>query len=291
MEKILVTGVGGNVGQYIGNELMHKGHEVIGIYHNTAPQNADYEMVMADLSSKLPKLYGVNTIVHIAAGLEGTTRRLIRDNIKATENLIDFAEWANVKRMIYMSTVSVYGAVEGELSENSDIVNPEGYGMTKYLSECVIKESAIPEKLIIQLPRMLGPFVNLANTGGSGFLTMTKKILQGEDIVCYIPQVRYNNYLHVGELGKFLEKVLTGSNLGNRKILLGARERLTMLEILHIMNDEIGSRSRITVEEKGITPKCSVINIEEAEKMGFSPCGAEKMLKKFICEADKKWRY
>lgn len=290
MEKILVTGVGGNVGQYIGKELMHKGYEVIGIYHNTIPESADYELVRADLSLKLPEFYGIDTIIHIAAGLDGTTRRLIKDNIKATENLIDFAERMHVKRMIYMSTVSVYGDVDGELCESSDIVNPESYGMTKYLSECLIKESAIPEKLIIQLPRMLGPFVNLTNTGGSGFLTMTKKILQGQDIVCYIPQVRYNNYLHVGELGKFLGKVLVGSNPGSKKILLGARERLTMLEILQIMKDEIGSESGITVEEKGAAPKCSVINIGEAEKMGFSPCSAEKMLKKFICEVHEKWR-
>lgn len=48
--KILVTGVGGNVGQYIGNDLAHAGHEVLGIYRNSMPQNADYEIIKGDIS-------------------------------------------------------------------------------------------------------------------------------------------------------------------------------------------------------------------------------------------------
>lgn len=32
MCKILLTGVGGNIGQYLGNDLACAGHEVIGLY-------------------------------------------------------------------------------------------------------------------------------------------------------------------------------------------------------------------------------------------------------------------
>lgn len=54
MMRIIVTGVGGNVGQYIGNDLAHAGHEVIGIYRNTSPQSADYKLVKADISGVTP---------------------------------------------------------------------------------------------------------------------------------------------------------------------------------------------------------------------------------------------
>lgn len=50
MMRILVTGVGGNVGQSIGNDLAHAGHEVIGIYRNSMPLHADYELIKADIS-------------------------------------------------------------------------------------------------------------------------------------------------------------------------------------------------------------------------------------------------
>ncbi len=285
MGKILVTGVGGNVGRYIGSGLKRAGFDVIGVYHNTLPEHMDCELIRVDLAEELLNIHDVDTIIHIAAGLDGSTKRLVKDNIQATDNLIQFAEKLHIKRIVHMSTVSVYGTAAGELCESSDIINPSNYGMTKYLSECMVKEAAIPEKLVIQLPRMLGPFVNLKNTKGSGFLTMANRILQEKDVICVIPQVRYNNYLHVAELKTFLEKILKKrGDWGNRTILLGARERLKMAEILQIMKDESGSQSEIILEEKGESPICSAINIKKAERMGFSPECAEKMLRKFMHE-------
>lgn len=107
-----------------------------------------------------------------------------------------------------MSSVAAYGRMEGELSETSDIRNLTPYGMTKHISEAIIRESDIPEKLIVQLPKMIGPYVHMDYTTGPGFLTMTKKILMGETVICFIPEMKYNNYLHVSELGIFLKYLL-----------------------------------------------------------------------------------
>ncbi len=81
------------------------------------------------------------------------------------------------KRFVYMSMVAVYGRVEGELCEESDSNNQSIYGLTKRLGESIVGEADIPEKLIIQLPKMIGPYVHMDSTKGFGFLTMTKKIL------------------------------------------------------------------------------------------------------------------
>lgn len=285
--RILITGVGGNVGRYIANGLAHSEHEIIGIYRNKIPENVNYKLVRADISDSesLLQLQNIDTVIHIASALSGSTKKLIRDNIKVTENLVCYAERLNIKRFIYISTVSVYGNVEGELDENCDIINPECYGMTKYLSECLVKESYVPEKLIIQLPRMLGPFVDMENTQGSGFLTMANKIIHGEDVVCYIPDVKYNNYLHVSELEKFIRQIMIKAEWHDiTTLLLGAKERLTMLEILQIMKAEIGSKSQINVGRSNTLPKCSIINVDAATKAGFYPCSADDMLKRFIRE-------
>lgn len=53
MKKILLTGVGGNVGQYLGNDLAEAGYEVIGLYRNSMPENADYKLMKADISELL----------------------------------------------------------------------------------------------------------------------------------------------------------------------------------------------------------------------------------------------
>ncbi len=189
-----------------------------------------------------------------------------------------------------MSTVSVYGDVEGELCETSNMRNPNIYGLTKYLGESIVKESEISEKIIIQLPRMIGPYVNLKDIKNSGFLTMTKKILMGEDVTCYIPETAYNNYLHVSELSVFLKYLLRKDKWAeNETVLLGVQERLTMLHILQIMKDAVESKSKIIADDSdGSKPVCSLINIDKAKKMGFCPCTAESMLKRFINEINVK---
>lgn len=53
MKKILLTGVGGNVGQYLGNDLALAGYEVTGLYRNSIPENAGYKLIKADISESL----------------------------------------------------------------------------------------------------------------------------------------------------------------------------------------------------------------------------------------------
>jgi len=290
-KKILITGAGGNVGQYIALSLAEAGYEVIGIYRTVQPACADYQLIQEDLSKHKLELTGIDTIVHAAASLTGSAKKMIGDNLKATENLIEFAEERQVKRFLLLSTVSVYGNAGEEVSEKSQMVNPGSYGMSKYLSECLVRESFVPEKIIIQLPRMLGPFVNLQDTKESGFLTMAKRILCNEDVVCFAPEVSYNNYLHVKELSYFVKQILSCSEgPESRTMLIGAKERMKMIEILGIMKDEVGSKSRIIAKKTADLPKCSTIDISKAVKSGFSPGNAEYMLRRFMREMDAKYK-
>lgn len=184
-----------------------------------------------------------------------------------------------------MSSVAVYGRVEGELCEESIVNNPSTYGITKRLGESIVKESSVPEKLIIQLPKMIGPYVHMDNTEGSGFLTMTKRLLNNKDVICFIPNMDYNNYLHVSELGMFIKQLLAMDKwMENETVLVGAKERLTMLYILQIMRKEMNSKSEIIAQSNGTTPEVALINISRAEELGFSPCDASDMLRRFVRE-------
>ena len=128
MKKILITGVGGNVGRYIGDDLADAGYEVVGVYRNKIPMGSNYILIQADLSKHFSGGGGitdVDTVIHVAAALSGSTRTLIRDNIEATKNLVCWAEQTHVKRLIYLSTVSVYGRVKGEVCETSMMNTPQ----------------------------------------------------------------------------------------------------------------------------------------------------------------------
>mgnify|MGYP004625505711 CR=1 FL=1 len=288
MKHILITGVGGNVGQYLAEKLSVDGYSVIGVYRRSIPRNYSYKLVQADLAERELDLTDIDTVIHVAAGLSGSTKRLIRDNVDSTMNLVKFAEKTKVNRFIYLSTVSVYGFINGELDIDSDIINPEIYGITKYIAENLVKEADIPMRMVISLPRMLGPFVDLNTTYSSGFLTMAKKILKGESVTCFIPNVLYNNYMHVSDLTSFLTVILNNEQkCGYIKVILGVKEKLEMLEILHIMKDAIQSKSEIIVGNFEEPAKCALVSIDDAVRMGYNPMSAEKVLYNFMQEIER----
>lgn len=284
--KILVTGVGGNVGQFLAQELSKK-YEIWGVYRTRMPVDAKYNLIQADLSEEEIDLTGIDIVLHVAAGIEGSALSLVKNNIYATNNLLTAATKANVKRFIYFSTVSVYGNTSGKVNEESSRINVGTYGTTKFLAEELVRESNIENKVIIELPRMLGPFVDLYNTNGSGFITMTRKIVDNENVECFIPDVKYNNFMHVCDLVEFVEKLIDVGNWQYEKVLLAAKNSLTMMDILEIMKTSINSRSKLIAKPNGSTPACSLVNISRALSLGYNPKNTEEILVQFIGEMKK----
>ena len=288
--RILITGVGGNVGRSLADYLSQR-HSVVGIYRTHKPMNIAYKIVRAELSESLEAVEGdYDVIIHCAAGLQGNTDSLIRDNIDATRKMVRFAEKQNVSGFIYMSTVSVYGETDGVVSEHSSIVNPEIYGMTKYLAENIVLESSIPQKVILELPRMLGPFVDLINTKGSGFITMTRRLLMNEEVTCFIPEQAYNNYMHVSDLGLFMEHLLQMEAWKYERVLLGAKDYLPMMQILEVMKSAMGSTSVLVRGKTDVLPKCSCVSIERALELGYKPMDSEEVLRQFASEMVERYR-
>lgn len=288
MNHILITGAGGNVGQYVAQELNRLGYSIIGTYRNKEPQSAKYKTIKIDLSKEELECNGIDVIIHIAARIEGTCEQLIEDNLLATQNLIRYAEKCHVKKFIYISTVSVYGDVDGILHENSDVHNPGIYSMTKLMCEKLLEESQIPSKMVIGLPRMLGPYVDLNNTGNSGFLKMVSKIIKNEEVHCYIPEVKYNNYMHVSDLVEFLDTCVNEER-EYAKVLLATKDIFTMYHILEIMKKSINSTSELIKEKTENIPSCAVVSIEKAIYYGYRPISSKDTLEMFINEMRKKY--
>lgn len=287
--KVLITGASGLVGKNLVYYLKNMGYEIIGTYHNTVPDNSGDLYVKCDLSKGLTIQNEVDAIIHCAALLEGRAesqeaRNMVESNIIATHNVTEFAERKSVKKLIYLSSVSVFGDVQGVLHEDSNYINVGLYGMTKRIAEFMINEANIDMKCSIRLPRMLGPGIDLNNTRESGLLKMIQKLVRDEEVVCYIPEVRYNNFMHVLDLAEFLSLLLKMDHMDEPEINLGARDNLKMLDILNLIRNELNSKSKIEVEDKGIISKCALIDITKAMKYGYDPQSSEDVLRNFIKE-------
>ena len=134
--KILVTGGAGFIGNHLSNKLKKLGHEVLIVdFSKKLLQKPnlsnDFDFYGFNLSeyknfNKLPK--DIDVIYHIAAQTSGYTGLIDPDkdidwNIKGTLNICRFAKENKIKKIIYTSSMSVYG--NGDFKKETDKVNPK----------------------------------------------------------------------------------------------------------------------------------------------------------------------
>jgi len=114
-EKILVTGAAGYVGSAVVQNLVKDGYNVRAIVralsHTERLEALGVELVygdIRDLSSLIEASEGIDIIMHIAAAIQGSLDFMMDCSVGATRNIAQAARVCHVKRVIYMSSMSVY---------------------------------------------------------------------------------------------------------------------------------------------------------------------------------------
>ncbi len=156
--RVVVTGAAGFIGSHLSEALLDHGFQVTGIDAFTAsyPQankraNAaslvarpGFELVEGDLSTMEldPLLAGADVVLHQAAqagvrsswGLDFDV--YVRDNVIATQRLLEACVRCNVRRLVAASSSSVYGDAPTYPTTEASTTRPVSpYGVTKLASE------------------------------------------------------------------------------------------------------------------------------------------------------------
>ncbi len=160
MQKIIITGATGFLGQHLVSQLKDK-YKVLALGRNKLiGENLGVDFLQIDLSEveKLKYCFkGFDYIIHCAAlsSLWGKREDFIKINVKGTENIIKAGEYNNIQKIIYISSPSIYfdGSDKFNLTENSALPKKQinFYAESKVIAEQLIQKSYINS--IILRPR------------------------------------------------------------------------------------------------------------------------------------------
>ena len=146
--KILLTGHKGYIGALAGPILQDAGHEVVGLdcdlfsgcdFGNTLPGIPEVRKDLRDLA--IGDVRGFDAVVHLAAlsndPLGNLNAGLTHDiNHHASVHLAMLAKAAGVKRFVFSSSCSTYGAAGDDFLDESASLNPvTAYGESKVFAE------------------------------------------------------------------------------------------------------------------------------------------------------------
>ncbi len=238
--KALVTGSTGFVGSHIARALVESGHDVRALHRTTSRLDVlaglKYESAIGDVTdsdSLRTACAGIDWVFHVAAVADywrADKTRLFHVNVEGTRKVLEAAREANVKRVIFTSSVAAIGwRSDGLPSDESLPFNlpPERfpYGYSKVLAEEVVAEAvAAGQDVVILNPVVIMGPGDLNMISGS-FITQVKRlqwavpIASGGVSVIDVRDVA-RGHLAAAEKGRTGERyILSTANYSHRELL------------------------------------------------------------------------
>lgn len=171
MNRVLVTGANGFIGQHLCRKLIDSGCFVRGLGHEKNKlyfiSEDEIEFIYGDLRNvnTLPGIMdNIDTVYHLAAiprnDLSKTWQDFYDINIKGTEDLLNLAKKSNVKKFIFISTVEAAGySINFTPRVENEIPNPtNNYGKSKLEAEKIVLGNKFGiDVTVARLPMIYGP--------------------------------------------------------------------------------------------------------------------------------------
>ncbi|GAB4145050.1 MAG: NAD-dependent epimerase/dehydratase family protein [Candidatus Promineifilaceae bacterium] len=166
--KAFVTGGSGFIGRYLVRGLVARGYEVVGLARSeqsAAILRADGAQVahgdILDVPSLRAGMIGCDVVFHVAGWYKtgaADWRNAEPINVNGTRNVLRTAFELDIPKIVYTSTVAVFGDTHGEMVDET-YDSPEGpflteYDRTKWLAHYKVAEPLIEEgaPIIIVMP-------------------------------------------------------------------------------------------------------------------------------------------
>ena len=196
MQKVLVTGATGFVGQEVVRQLLTFEKKIIGLGRTVPDEKIPF--IQADLTdaSGLEKAlsgHSFDCIMHIASlpGDTGDPQQMVRVNVNGCLNLLEYARKAKVGRFVLASSISAYEWYPATkfnppdympVDENHPCRPKDMYSTTKRMQELLAltyyHQYKVPT-VSLRLTAVVGPH---GKGGGRGWWEFAEKLAEGKNV-------------------------------------------------------------------------------------------------------------
>lgn len=305
-KTILVTGATGLIGSQIVMTLLNASAEkelninVLAAVRNKEKaekifryaKNDSLDYIVQDILQPFSTDKSIDYIIH---GASMTSSKdfvdypveTIKTALQGTENILNLAKGKNIKGMIYLSSLEIYGVVDFNIEKVTEDMSGtidsmsvrSSYSEGKRMVECLCAAYASEYKIPIKVARLcqtFGPGVNYKDN--RVFAQFARSIIEGEDIVLKTDGSTERNYCYIRDaISGILTVLLKGNsgeayNIANKDTLITIRG---MAEMLIKMYPESGSSLKFDIAEDitklGYNPKVKMnLDTSKLEALGWS---------------------
>lgn len=300
--KALVTGCAGFIGSHLVDKLLEQGYEVIGIdcftdYYSreikeanisTALKNNNFKLIEGDILN-MDKFPEEDYVFHEAAqaGVRASWGKSFeiytRNNVEATQKLLEFYKDLNIKKFVYASSSSVYGDAELPMKEDSLLKPVSPYGVTKLAGEnlCYLywKNYGVPT-VSLRYFTVYGP----RQRPDMAIHKFVRAILEENEIAVFGDGTQTRDFTFVDDAVE-ANILAAESNIVGETFNIGGGSRISVNDLIKIMEDitEKKANTKYIEKQKGDV-RDTLADVSKAEaKLNWNPrLNINKGLRKYV---------
>ncbi len=155
--KALVTGANGFTGSHLVKALQQRDDSVVGLVRESSDltrlENTEIDLVKGDITDRnalRQAMQDVDTVFHTAAFVElglVDSVKMERVNVEGTQAVLEIAKEMEISKMVYCSTIGIYGDTKGEVIDETFERTQENfssaYDSTKYEAQQLVDNYAV----------------------------------------------------------------------------------------------------------------------------------------------------
>ena len=264
-KTVVVTGVAGFIGSRVAARMAAEGFEVVGVddlssgKQSNVPSSIDFiQGNLADTQtiSKLPKC--AELVLHLAGQSSGEMSfddpvADLEKNTISTLNLIRYGVAINASKLVYASSMSVYGNVpDAPISEDEHVAPLSCYGVGKLAAENYLNvfSKQLPS-VSLRMFNVYGPGQDMTNLRQGMVSIYLAQALMSKHIVVKGSLDRFRDFIYIDDVVDAWFRVATLEDIGSNTINIATGARTTVAQVLEAVQSHVAGT---TVEVADSTP-------------------------------------
>ena len=260
---ILVTGAAGFIGSHVAEQLLRRGHEVVGLddlsggFTDNVPKGAVFVQGTVLDTALLSRLFAEHRITHVfhlaayaAEGLSHFIRRFnYTNNVVGSMNVLNEAVKAEVRCFVFTSSIAVYGAGQTPMRESLRPEPEDPYGIAKYAVEMDLQAARHMfgiDSIVFRPHNVYGERQHIGDRYRNVIGIFMKQLMRDEPMSIFGDGTQTRAFSYIGDVAPLIADAIGVPAAFNQTFNVGADESTTVNELAALVAKAMGKESRIT---------------------------------------------
>lgn len=260
--NILITGVAGFIGKFLARQLIEDGHNIYGIdnFFNSDKEElvSGVNFLECDIANNAWidhfSNFDIDCVVHLAAQSSGEVSFHdplydVYTNVIGTINVAEFSRKNNVNKIIFASSMSVYGETQGLVSEDMQTIPISFYAAGKKSSEDYLRIFSKQYDIDVSCLRFFnvyGQGQNLINLNQGMVSIFLAQLLENKEIIVKGSMDRFRDFIYISDLTNVINFFIRTELIKSFDIInVGTGTKTTVKDLISSMQDVFATNKKV----------------------------------------------